>query len=103
MKVPINKKTLKEIFRDEETINEYFLDKEERSREIQTPNSVISDKIRKTDCICLRQKQIQDLEFVAVVLNLSIMTEDKECCLTQSLHHSLLLLLHYCLSVKLLC
>lgn len=87
----------------EEIFNEYFLDKEERSREIQTPNSVISDKICKTDCICLRQKQIQDLEFVAVVLNLSVTTEDKECCLTQCLHHSLLLLLHYCLSVKLLC
>lgn len=62
---------------NEEIINEYFLDKEERSREIQTPNSVVSDKIWKTDCICLRQKQTQDLEFVAVVLNLSIMTEHK--------------------------
>lgn len=103
MKISINKKILKENFRDEEIINEYFLDKEERSREIQTPNSVVSNKIWKTDCICLRQKQIQDLEFVAVVLNLSIMTEHKECCLTQCLHHSLLLLLHYCLSVKLLC
>ncbi len=72
MKNPIN----------EEIINEYFLYKEERSREIQTPNSVVSDKIWKTDCICLRQKQIQDLEFVAVVLNLSIMTEHKQCCLT---------------------
>ncbi len=58
-------------------LNEYFLDKKERSREIQTPNSVVSDKIWKTDCICLRQKQTQDLEFVAVVLNLSIMTEHK--------------------------
>lgn len=58
-------------------LNEYFLDKEERSREIQTPNSVVSDKIWKTDCICLRQKQTQDLEFVAVVLNLCIMTEHK--------------------------
>lgn len=103
MKISINKKILKENFRDEEIINEYFLDKEERSREIQTPNSVVSNKIWKTDCICLRQKQIQDLEFVAVVLNLSIMTEHKECSLTQCLHHSLLLLLHYCLSVKLLC
>ncbi len=93
MKNPIN----------EEVINEYFLYKEERSREIQTPNSVVLDKIWKTDCICLRQKQIQDLEFVAVVLNLGIMTEHKECSLTQCLHHSLLLLLHYCLSVKLLC
>lgn len=103
MKNPINEKILKEIFRDEEIINEYFPDKEERSREIQTPNSVISNKIWKTDCICLRQKQIQDLEFVAVVLNLSVTTEDKECCLTQCLHHSLLLLLHYSLSVELLC
>ena len=45
MKNPINEKTLKEIFRDEEIINEYFPDKEERSREIQTPNSVVSNKI----------------------------------------------------------
>ncbi len=82
MKNLINEKTLKEILRDEEVINEYFLDKEERSREIQTPNSVVSNKIWKTDCICLRQKQIQNLELVAVVLHLSILTEHLEGRLT---------------------
>ena len=101
-KLSMNTSSIKDLI-NEGIINEYFLDKEERSREIQTPNSVVSNKIWKTDCICLRQKQIQDLEFVAVVLNLSIMTEHKECCLTQCLHHSLLLLLHYYLSIKLLC
>ncbi len=82
MKNLINEKTLKEILRDEEVINEDFLDKEERSREIQTPNSVVSNKIWKTDCICLRQKQIQNLELVAVVLHLSILTEHLEGRLT---------------------